>query len=125
MCVLCAVLLRQWLCSNVFILYRAYCYRSYFKTLPLGYHFIISSSSGGDSPSGRKMKANLNVSHYLDPDWLIQTSKKNCKSNYKPSSPILPSLQQIISNMPSLISLNRHSVIIISYRLPKKFLWIR
>jgi hypothetical protein len=39
-----------------------------------------------------------------DSDWLIQTSKKNRKSTLKSSSPVSPSLQQIIANPPSLIT---------------------
>lgn len=96
------------MCSDVFILYRVLL--SYLLNLVShSYQFIMSSSSGGDSRSGQrpnitKMKTNLNVGHNSDPDWNTQTSKKNRKSNHKPSSPISPSLQQIILNPPSLIS---------------------
>lgn len=50
------------------------------------------------------MKTSLSINHDLDSDWLTQTSKKNRKSTLKASSPVSSSLQQIISNPPSLIT---------------------
>lgn len=69
----------------------------------------MSSSSGGvprtgQKPNTSKLKTSLSINHDPDSDWLTQTSKKSRKSTLKASSPVSPSLQQIISNPPLLIT---------------------